>query len=255
MPPVPFVLLSSQRSGSSWVIDSLASHRRIVAYDELFIAAGLMEALRARSSVAWGSTGQEPWHAYATRAEAAGRRPSVLAYLDGVYGGAAPGEAIGFKLMHSQVREHPATLAYLRRRRVRTVHLRRRNLLDRLLSMEAMRQSGVSKSNDDVPPTRLTVDPTDLVARLRRLARPVTAARTAVRLLGIPALEVDYEDLVAEPERFADVVGFLLPGDTGGALSSSLRKLVRLDHRQLIENYDEVAAALSGTRFESMLRP
>ena len=34
---VKFVMLTTQRSGSTWVIDMLNSHPRVVAYSELFL--------------------------------------------------------------------------------------------------------------------------------------------------------------------------------------------------------------------------
>ena len=35
-----FVVLSTQRSGSTWVVDMLTSHPRVVAYSELFMHGG-----------------------------------------------------------------------------------------------------------------------------------------------------------------------------------------------------------------------
>ena len=66
-----FVVLSTQRSGSTWVVDMLTSHPRVVAYSELFMHGG-------EGKPRWSGAQDLPyWQTYAQRQAPA--RQAVLA--------------------------------------------------------------------------------------------------------------------------------------------------------------------------------
>src|SRR5688572_14677903 len=100
----PFVLLSTQRSGSTWVVDMLNSHPAIAAYSELFLEGG-------RGTPSWGG-GKDIvfWHTYieSKRAQADGDQTTDLLYeyLDDLYRPRAALRAIGFKLMYGDAAAH-----------------------------------------------------------------------------------------------------------------------------------------------------
>src|SRR5439155_9377077 len=129
-----FIVLSTQRSGSTWVVDMLSSHPRVVAYSELFMHGG-------EGTPSWGPVQDLPyWQTY-IREQRGGRlaRPVQLwRYLGRAFEERPGVDAVGFKLMYSQliIIAKPLMPA-LWLKRVRIVHLMRRNALDVVLSKEA----------------------------------------------------------------------------------------------------------------------
>jgi len=251
-----FVLLSTQRSGSTWVVDTLNSHPRVVAYSELF-----MHGSEGRPK--WGGErGLVYWRTFLEE-KGSPRSRLVRAYWLWRYLGRAyasqPGvDAAGFKLMYSQLRVSRPLLPVLVLRRVRIIHLIRRNALDILLSKEAGAARGGTlhaRSTDAVQTVQLRLPTEGLLERIASHEREVARARARFSRLGLAYREVAYEDLVRDEEReFASLFGFLRVGPANGAVSSSLRKVNPTSHEELIENYDEVRTALEGTRFAPHLR-
>jgi LPS sulfotransferase NodH len=247
-----FVVLSTQRSGSTWVVDMLTSHPRVVAYSELFMHGG-------EGVPKWGREQDLPYWQTFIRERRGGRvaRPYWLWHYLGRVFEERPGiDAIGFKLMYSQLtRIAKPLLPALWLRRVRIVHLMRRNALDVVLSKEAGEaRRGVlhAREGQPVESVRIKLRTEDLLERMTAHERAIEGARVRFKRIGIPYQEVIYEDLVADQESgFASLFKFL--GVEPASVSSSLQKVNPTAHEELIENYREVRAALEGTKFAGQL--
>jgi hypothetical protein len=227
----------------------LNSHPRVVAYTELFIhgAATRSKWAGERDLDFWQVTARQPG---APRGRL-GRARLLWRYLGQVYRDRPGVDAVGFKLMYSQLRVARPLVPMLVLKRPRIVHLIRRNALDIVLSKETGAARGAlhAKSGEDVRPVTVRLPTENLLDRLAAHENEVERARRRLRRLRLPYLEVGYEDLVRDQEQgFASVFEFLgVPATT--ELSSSLQKLNPTSHEQVIENYDEVRALLAGTRF------
>lgn len=247
-----FVLLSTQRSGSTWVIDMLNSHPAVKAYEELFL-----EDWKERPTWA-GATDIPTWNAHWAREGARfkllARSRACFHYLDRVYTPRDQAlEAIGFKLMYSQFRRLPAILGYMLARRTAIVHLIRSNYLDVLLSEESKTIRGVPHAFKEVENVQVALDTSSLLDTLRWKGRKIRVARTLFSHLGLPYLELTYEELLADGARFGTILCFLgIEGNAEG-LRTPLRKLNKGSHRQLIANYEEVQQLLQGTRYAGLL--
>lgn len=256
-PVTPFALLSTQRSGTSWVMERLAEHTKIGAYGELLLK---------------GREGWPPWPAgaedrpfYATYLSdhgAGGRRLDphrhLFSYLDYLYAPRRDFWAIGFKLMYGEVKRYPEIVVYLRRRRVHVLHLVRENVLDVALSQmgTATRQRLHAWQGDEKEDLRISVDTDHLLWWLRHLERERWAARFLLRALRLPKLELSYEALVSDESALDPALSFLgLAGASSSDLSSSMVKLAPRSHSEGVANFDEVERILAGTRFEPLLRP
>ena len=178
-PVTRFVVLSTQRSGSTWVVDMLTSHPRVVAYSELFMHGGqgtpkvggsekdlpywqTFIADKAAAAVSHARTSSG-----ATSARRWTERPGV--------------DAVGFKLMYSQLTRiaRPLTPA-LWLKRVRIIHLMRRNALDVVLSREAGEaRRGVlhAREGQPVESVRVRLGTDDLLQRLTAHERQIEGAR------------------------------------------------------------------------------
>ena len=241
--PTRFVICATQRTGSSWVLQMLGSHPAVRTYAELFDPAGkdpLFFVQRVRQS----GTGRNP----------ISQTRLCFSYLDEIYTPAPGLEAIGFKLMYEQPKSNPGILAYVGLRRVRVVHLIRSNLLDILISNDTARARGRWHSTgDDPPPVTVSLDPTTVVTRLDTLDRRVRMMRRGLAATRTPTIEVRYEELVADPQGFDEILRFLGVGETSARLAATLRKLNKLEQRQLVANYDEIENVLGPTRYAAFL--
>lgn len=248
-----FVVLSTQRSGSTWVVDMLTSHPRVVAYSELFMHGG-------KGTPSWGQEQDLPYWQTFIREQGGSRltRPFQLwRYLDRAFEERPGVDAIGFKLMYSQLtRIAKPLMPALWLKRVRIIHLMRRNALDVVLSKEAGEaRRGVLHARDgqSVESVRVQLGTDDLLERLTAHERQIEGARVRFKRVGIPYTEVVYEDLVAnEEEGFDSLFRFL--DVQPEPVSSSLQKVNPTSHEELIENYGEVRDALEGTKFAGQLR-
>jgi hypothetical protein len=231
-------------------MDTLDSHPRVAAYDELFYGAGGAPA-HARSDLS-NFVSYRPRSVWARRLTVLRR----LVYLRGVYRRRPGVQAVGFKLMYVQARSNPGLLPFLALRRARAIHLVRANLLDAAISYDVARSSGVFHvpHGESVSSVRVRLDPDRLVARLEGMALDISHARSWLERFRFPRLEVVYEELAARPEEtLGKILRFLGIRRPVDGLHSRL--VPSTDERGLrrVENPDEVRAALAGSRFEWMI--
>jgi LPS sulfotransferase NodH len=249
----PFVLLSKQRSGSTWLMDLLDSHPQVRVYAELFHASGYGRPRvgRNRDVLYWKS--YTALHPARTRME---KLRLYFQYLDSEVFRPRPGNAaVGFKLMYNQAATELGLLAYLCVRGVSVVHLIRRNHLDAILSEETSLLRGVAhaESGARLDELQIELDPLTLLKRLEQRESEIQSASRFLVAEQIPHHEVHYEDLVDDPEALEPIQNFLEVPESE-SLTSGLTKLNPTSHRRLISNYDEVREVLTGTRFADLLR-
>ena len=242
-----FVVLTTQRSGSTWLISILHKLEGATVYGELFL-----QRTRAPGEKKWDSDFAYP-RFFETKPK--GIRPfSVFSYLNVLY--RTPG-AVGFKLMYSQLKPYPEVLAYMIMRRIRVVHLFRRNDLDVVISRAIKASIGHAHvlSGQPAPdPVRVRLDCGALVTRLRHLQSNRETMRRFLRWSGQPHVEVAYEDIVGDASHFRRIGEFLSIDPGGQVPDSNLVKIRKGGHADVLSNYHEVKAALAGSVFAPLLQ-
>jgi LPS sulfotransferase NodH len=240
-----FVVLTTNRSGSTWLMSMLNSLPGVTAQGELFLPRPRVKELR------WDSDFSIP-RFVETQPKGIPVRPfSVYSYLDCLY---REPKAVGFKLMYQQLARYPELLAYMMQRHLRVVHLVRRNHLDVLLSYAIKSKIGQAHLlQGQASPENLQVElKTDsLVRELEWLQRKQSFARKLLKVCRLPHIECVYEDLLAQPEKFRPILDFLsirqdLP-------QSSLVKIRRGNQGDIIRNYTQVKAILADSKFAALL--
>lgn len=252
----PFILLSTPRSGTSWVMERLAAHPRIGSYGELLLDREGWPSWPpgAHDRPVYKTYLRDRGHLHSTWA----RQRHLFQYLDYVFSPRRGYEAIGFKMMYDQATGHPGVLPYIRLRGLRILHLVRTNLLDIALSQIALtlRSSSHAWSPGQREDLKVVVDTTELLGMLVRLERRGPCARAILNLLGAPTMELDYEALRASDEPWRATLRFLSVGDQpSDLLQATMLKLAPDSQREGVANFDEVEACLGGTRFARFLRP
>jgi LPS sulfotransferase NodH len=243
----PFVIFTTQRSGSTWLASVLNGFDGVIAHDELLLR-------RKRSTEPrWDSE-----FAYPRYVESEGRygrlRPfSVFSYLNALY---ASRRWVGFKLMYSDVKAYPEVLPYLLAKQVRVVHLVRRNHLDVLISFAVKRDIGkahILAMEDRPQDLSVELDTASLLRDLERMQRKHDVARRLLELGRLRHLEVAYEDLVSDPSAFDAPLTFL---DIPWAREIPESNIVRTrqgTQSEVVSNYDDVRRTLAGSKFAGLL--
>jgi LPS sulfotransferase NodH len=253
-----FAVLSTQRSGSTWVVDVLNNIDKIKAYGELF--------LNERRT--W-DVGSQDYDRFIESQYYGSMRPfSVFSYLSQLY---SQPEIIGFKLMFSQIKKYPEIMIYCRLHRVRIIHLIRKNFLDVIISWEFLKMRGLShrltgkreignyklkllkdQKVGEKKRVMVDLDPKTLLKRLKRLQMKTEIAKCFLKLLNFSHLEIAYEDLLADSDNFNKLNQFLNVKSTCTP-KTNLTKIRRGDHSSVIRNYEEIKRLLSNTEFYNLI--
>lgn len=246
--PVRAIILTTQRTGSTFLVGCLQSHPQIHCITELLVGAHLEPPAFLRTS-RFGTKASRflmsgGW--YPTRAMrrfyAEGDRPVRV-----------------FKAMYNQV-SVPWTLRWLTRNTdIHVLHLSRRNLLklhvSRLLMPTRRNRIWEPHTTEPLPPVATRVDPAAAIAQMRQARADYQRFEELFR--AHPRLPLVYEDLI-EGQRLAPAEGRRICDFLGVAdrpMGSSLIKMNPESLRVMVTNYDELAAELAPTEFASLLDP
>jgi LPS sulfotransferase NodH len=237
-----FVVFTTQRTGSTWLMSVLNNQDGVSGQGELFLPRPRSQERRWDSAFAWPRYVE-------SRDRFGSLRPfSVYRYLRDLY---ESDGSVGFKLMYSQLRSFPEILPFLVREKIDVVHLVRRNHIDVLISFALKRQIGrahVLSAADRPEDETVELDTGTLLRDVRRLQ-----FRGTLRLARIRHFEVAYEDLVVDPVHFKPLFDFLQIPFEGAALDSAILRTRTGSQRDVLANYDEVREALAGSRFSHLL--
>jgi hypothetical protein len=260
LPLTRFVLLSTQRSGTSWFIERMAAHPEVRAYGELLLP--LAPGVDGWSNWPPGAIDRPFYVTYLRERRLEGfrvpRHFALFRYLDYVFEPRRDLRAIGFKLMYDQVVRYPEILLYFRTRAVRILHLIRANVLDILLSREAQsrRSFAHARSPAELETVRVPIDTRRLIPKLMRIRGEQRTAGLLLSALRLDTFEFSYENAIRDDAVLSKALAFVgVEGVSGVELPAVMLKLAPLSHREGIANFEEVAETLRGTTLARLLRP
>jgi LPS sulfotransferase NodH len=246
MPAANFVVLTSSRTGSTWLVDLLNRRAGLETHGELFLG-------HTRTSPAIAGRDDYPRFIEMHGRPGITRLPRVVSFLNGLYKAPRP---VGFKLMYAQLRGYPEILGYVAVRRIHVVHLTRSNHIDVLVSEELARLTGRSHTrvgvSSDTP--KIHLDPDTLIDRIENLRRKSETVRQLLRFTMCPSLEVTYEALIEDEKEFFRILDFL---EVSGPVIQTLSSLVKRGvgaHRDAIANFAEIQNILKSTPYSHMVR-
>lgn len=238
-----FIIVATQRTGSTFLWRYLDTHPSIEGYGEVF---SRKRKLDSYFSFLQSSFTRRVRHHL-------DRKGSVANYLEYLYqSGSGSARAICFKLMYSHI--FPELREWIDENYVKRVHLIRENYLKIIVSREVKKTGAVSNARpgDEVALTTIRLRTDNLISRLNQLAVEVEQERQQIS--GKPHIEICYERLCDDLESsIRDILDFIeVPWSK--AMKVPMKKVNpdRLD--QILENYEEVAEVLRGTRYELFLK-
>lgn len=240
MPQTRFFILTSTRSGSTWLLTLLNGQEAIRAFGEIFLWR------EVRPEFAWVAEG-DPERFYVRR-EALGRTrlAQMPRYLREVEGRMPLEGAGGFKLIVSHLRQVPELPLALLWRRYRMILLVRDNVFESTVSeiLSTARNNPHGEAPSGAHPL-ITIDPRVIVARIRTRSRAIRAMRLVQRLWPWPSVVVDYDDLVRDQRAsLAPVLRALGSAHPPQEVESRLTRRVTRPYREMITNTEEIFAAM-----------
>lgn len=245
--PTNFVIIGSQRVGTTWFRTLLDSHPRIRCYGEVLNLNDVTE--RSYPKFIHESASRLILHHI-------NRKKVLYTYLDELLFGRSDDGVVGFKLMYSMMTwwpyQFPMAMGYVRERRLAVIHLTRRNVLQTHISRVTARTNGVwhtDKTLKGCP--RVTVPAAELLKSLDRIRRQDEV--WTHKLTALSPLSISYEELVNDFDAVSMRILAFLNVDPSVSLKSSLKKINPNNFRQIIENYDAVRNTLTGTPYEKFL--
>jgi LPS sulfotransferase NodH len=249
---VSFCILTTQRSGSTWLVSLLDSHPQIKAFSELFI--GETFAHPSDEYLPWSDEYLSLFYEF-ERMNPGMRLFKVFQYLETLSHYPGMHHAIGFKLMYSQLAKRPEILLKLILARYKVINLTRENSLDILISRETFKRNGFPHSKEEQKLKAIELKPGLLLKELEKQDRNIQLMQTLLNLLPLQVLNVTYESLCNNQQMVIDsVLNFLGVGDNKVSLNSELKKISKGQYSQKIANFEEVKVALSGTKFQRFLQ-
>jgi len=240
---VKFVILTTQRSGSTFLWRYLDSHPEISSHGEMF----LKSLQRSDGYPAYWKSGliKRMNHFYAPDR-------SVRNYIDHFLSTCEKHKAAGFKLMYNQLSPYPELERWILNENVHVLHLIRKNILKMILSREtAARRQLYHNTEKNTQKLKVPLAAQSLIKDIGEVEKEVEYHRD--KCSNVPYLEIYYEDYFQNIVERTQVLLDFLGIEQNNNMHCELKKINTESLRDIIENYDEVEGVLKGTPYEKFL--
>jgi LPS sulfotransferase NodH len=242
-----FVIFTTQRSGSTWLMDTLDNHPNIKVYNELF--------LNMDNKSKWADPNQPIFCNY--QKTASGSRPwKTIKYLKNLYTYDGKYDVIGFKLMYDHLFRKPEILVNLVSEGYKIVHLVRENSIDVMLSYAIARENKRFFTEQEVENKKIYLNPEEFKKQVKKQDFKVNLANLLLQVLPNNVLNIYYDELRENrAETLTTITQFLsVPNvDKQENITSTLKKINQKSPAEVIENYSEIKAIFTGTKFAKYL--
>jgi LPS sulfotransferase NodH len=237
-----FIILTTQRSGSTLLWRYLNGHPNISAHGEMFLpnhsGSDTYASFRKSSRAKW------------LRHYVANKR-NLNAYFGEFFFVAQNIEACGFKLMYNQISQNLSE--WIKQHDVSIIHLIRKNILKTIVSRETNRVRGVAHitANETVDKIKVYLDADKLIPSIAKIERMIELQTASFSAL--PYMEVIYEDFTKDPACSAESIFDFLGVSRIRGLEMPLKKINPDKLEDVIENYAEVKLRLSDQPYSKFL--
>lgn len=234
-----FVILTTQRSGSTFFWRYLNQHPELDVSGEIFL--NTLNNDKSYSRYRSNSLKRKLLHIIY-------RKQLVNAFLTWFFSCSAAYNAAGFKIMYGQLNKQIEQ--WLFANNVSVIHLIRQNILKTIISLATAEKRGVYHVDEGthIEPVKVKLDISTLLPEIKLRCEQIEFYRKKYGTLRYR--EVIYEDLTrdltGETLKIFDFLG--VENRTG--MQVPLGKINPDALEEVVENYDEVKKALIGSGFE-----
>lgn len=161
-------------------------------------------------------------------------------------------KVIGFQLMYSQLNEYRFLQHWIETQNVSIIHLIRENALKLLLSrIKALETTNWQFASNKVK-QKTFLDPRTVLEELDKIVKE--REKMKKRFPKNKYLEISYEQFINNySNESKKIFDFLKLKDTEMSFSRNLKKLNPDSLNKVIKNYDEISIALKGTPYQDFL--
>lgn len=242
-----YIVLTTQRTGSSMFLDVLNGFPGYEGHMELFLD-------HKRKSPALAGK-NDFLRYYEWKNNKYSFRPfSVWRYLSEFY---SRESYLGFKLMYSHLKKYPETVPYIAYKKLKIIHLIRNNYLDIIISEKIAELTGKSHTTNSSEDNKQTIylQPQIVLDRVKKLHSNTKFIRKLISTLKMnQSIEIYYEDILSDPDKTMDKVKNLIGIDNSTELKqSTLKKRQTKCKKDIIRNYDELTQILSNSEYNYLL--
>ena len=240
-----FVILTTQRTGSTLLWRYLDQHPEIEGHGEVF--------LRSLKRPDCFSTflNNTP---FGKIRNILNKRGMADAYLKSLEPDQSAAKAFGFKLMYNQNNNMLTNL--MQERDFHVIHLIRQNFLKIVLSRETARARSQYHlaPGEEAKSIKVRLDTETLIPDLNVIQKEVDAHREIFK--SGRYMEVHYENLISNKDQVTkSIIEFLGLGEEGiSKMEFPLKKINSENLQDLIENFDEVQSVISDSPYQSFLK-
>jgi len=232
--PTKFLLISTQRSGTTMLSDILDSHPEIYMTRELFKVNGDLL-----------NTDSDNYRYYQDTM-------NIEKFLNQFFEKYKQYKAIGFTIMQDHLDLFPELQKYIKEQNLKCIYLERQNKVKVCLSRFKARNSGVYHSTKKQIVSKEYIDPVLLLTELNRLKTSLKILHTYAKQYH--AKTIYYEALVKNKSVYLKDIQKYLNVNIMNNLTTSLKKTGSSSLKQSILNYDEIEKYLQNTEYESDLK-
>jgi LPS sulfotransferase NodH len=242
---IKLCIVTTQRSGSRWLVDLLSRVPASVVKAEIFMERPPRKRVNRPEDV--GFTFSPGFYEFKRE----NGRLAVSRYFDLVERSAGEADFLCFKVMYNQVHRNPRILLELRRRGYKILHLIRRGCMDVAISRAVSKATHQphARVGDALVETQIRVDPAAVVRKAKKIRMQQAVWSRLLAMAGFDVLRVEYEEMVADLpprlrqiERFCGLPDGSVPGETRMAKIGGSR------YASIITNYHELTEAARRAR-------
>jgi LPS sulfotransferase NodH len=256
LPPVQnsgsaFIVFGAERTGTTVIGNSLATHPEILYYGELFHTALLRRSEEAsRKTLGHGIVKNLTAGIPVCKDEDDG-----FQYLQSILERCAVRRVTGFKMLYHHAHSGNVARAWqyiAHNSHIKLIHVRRRNLLESLLSRERAEVSGIWHSPQPVVTTPLTLAPAQCLAYFIRYEEMFENFQPL--LDSHPVLEVWYDELLADFSGLINRILLFLGVDAVSDCYPLIKKIASRPIEADVTNYRQLRLLFSHTPYARYFR-
>jgi len=229
-------IITTERSGSTWLTELLSQHTRIKAFREPYRTKIKVNKEPRLQEI----TLNQYYRQYAEQTDGH-QLLKIKKYLNQLIDQADENNIICFTVHYYHFKRYPELLFWLLFSNFRIVHLKRENSMENILSLAIRQVTKKSHNINGIELPNISVDAQKLVTSMKRHKKNKFIASLLLKCLPIHVKEISYEKILHRTnETIKELHEFAGLDKQDVNAQTNLKKVVNKDYADFITNYEEL---------------